>query len=675
MSGQQLPGHESLALPQLVHAVNLLTQQGQTTAACHLYQGWIEANPTHPLLFAALFNLSVIQGDLGDVTGGIKSLQRVIEVNPDFVGAYINLGRFFERAQQADKALQIWYTGINRPLPMTGQSVIHAITALKQIARVHMDREEPEQAEQALSRCLGLSPSEDDALEQFLALRMREWRRPVLTQIEALDGKAMLKRFHPLSVAAFTDDPLLQLASAHGYVRRLLNNSGPLPRESDRRDAPIDLKGRRIRVGYLSSDLRDHAIGYLMAEFLELQERADFEVFAYFTGAAPTSAMTTRIQDAVEHWVDIRTLGDDAAAARIAADGLDILVDVNGHTRDARLGVFARRPAPIQVNWLGFPGTMASSFHHYVIADPWIIPEGSESYFSEKVLRLPCYQPNDRKRVVGEPTTRAERGLPDDKFVFCSFNALHKITAFTLDRWIAILKAVPNSVMWMLDCSAQAKRELAQRFEANGIEASRLIYAPKLANPLHLARYPLADLFLDALPYGAHTTASDALWMGVPVLTLSGRSFASRVCGSLVRSAGLPDLVVNDPQAYVARAIELANDPAALAEIKARLAAGRDSCALFDQELLVRSIGDLYRSMIADYQAGTMPEPDLRNLESYLNAGIAHDHEGVEISWVPDYEEAYRVRLAEIDRRDPLEADSRLWPHATSLLRRSGASR
>lgn len=653
---------ESLSLPELIHVAGLQVQAGNVAGACELYRTWIDANRSHPLLHAALFNLSTFYTEAGDIVSCMKALEEAIALNADFMPAYINLGRCHENLQAPERALELWYAGVNRCVPMTGLSVQHAVTALKQIARLLMDREETAAAEQALTRCLGIDPAQDDALEQFLALRMRTLSWPVLTPVESLDAKAMLRRFHPLSMAAFTDDPLLQLASAHTYSRRLLASEAPYPARTDRRSAPVDLTGRRVRVGYLSSDLRDHAIGYLLTEFFELQDTSKLEVFAYFTGQAPTSAITSRIENAVEHWVDLRNLTDDAAAARIAADEIDILVDVNGHTRDARLGVFARRPAPIQVNWLGFPGSMGTPYHHYVIADPWIIPPGSEKYYSERVVRLPCYQPNDRKRVVAERPTREAAGLPDDAFVFCSFNALHKITRFTLERWVAILNGVPGSVLWLLDCPPQTKAMLVAFVEARGIAASRLVFAPKLQNAHHLARYPLADLFLDALPYGAHTTSSDALWMGVPVLTLSGRSFASRVCGSLVRSAGLAELVVTDPDAYVRRAIALAQDPATMARLKETLAAERDTCVVFDQGLLARSIGDLFMNMVADYQRGCLPQPDLTNLDQYLSAGVAFDHEATEMAWVVDYDAHYRAQLAQADRRTPLAADARLWP-------------
>lgn len=651
----------NLGLSELIHGASVLLQLGDASAACQLYHDWIDANPGHALLHVVYFNLSTHLGEMGEHLQSMQALERAIACNADFLPAYVNLGRIYENLKAPERALELWYAGVSRPMQVTGLAVQHTTTALKQIARLQMELERGDQAEPVLARCIAIDPSQDDALEQYLALRMRELRWPVLAPIETLSSQAMLRRFHPLSVAAFTDDPLLQLSAAYNYSRRVLAADPADLAKHDRRDAKIDVSGRRIRVGYLSSDLRDHAIGYLLAEFFELQDRNEIECFTYFIGRGASSPLSTRIETAVEHWRDTRNMSDDAIAERIAADEIDILVDVNGHTRDAHLGVLARRPAPIQVNWLGFPGSMGTPFHHYMIADPWIVPPEAEKYYSERVVRLPCYQPNDRKRAVADKPTRADAGLPDDAFVFCSFNAPHKITRFTLLRWIEILKATPNSVLWLLDCSIQAKQTLASMFASNGVSPPRLVFAPKLQNAHHLARYPLADLFLDTLPYGAHTTASDALWMSVPVLTLSGRCFAARVCGSLVQSAGLGELVVADARDYVRLAIELGTAPQRVAALREKLAAQRDSCVLFDQPMLAEKLGEIYASMVADYNSGNLPMPDLTNLDRYLEAGIAFDHEGVEMAALADYEGFYRSQLERADRAEKLSTDSRLW--------------
>jgi predicted O-linked N-acetylglucosamine transferase (SPINDLY family) len=651
----------TLPIGGLIDAAAALSASGQAALARQLYQTWIAHNPDHPQLFVACFNSSALDTQAGDASAAMESLKKSIALNSDFIPAYINLGGLLERSGAPDRAIELWRTAANRSVPMSGTAVSYAHTALKQIARVLSDHQQGESAEAAVQLCLDLDPRHQDVIEQYVAMRLANCKWPVVVPWERLDRKALMRGIHPLSTAVYTDDPLLQLAAADRYVR-LAAFEGVLTPEADRRNAAIDLTNRRLRVGYISSDLRDHAIGYLMAELFERHDRDAVEVFAYYCGPASTNPLATRIKAAVEHWVDIRNLSDDDAARKIAADGIDVLVDVNGHTRDSRTGVFARRPAPVQVNWLGFPGTMGTPYHQYIIADDWIIPEDSELYYSEKVVRLPCYQPNDRKRIVAkERPSRHDAGLPEDAVVFCCFNGTHKIGRFTFERWMQILNGVPGSVLWLLDATAETKNRLGEYAERKGISRDRLVFAPKQHNPLHLARYALADLFLDTAPYGAHTTASDALWMGVPVLTLSGRSFASRVCGSLVRAAGVPELVTTRPEDYVAKAIALGNDRAAIAAYKAKLAAGRDTCLLFDTDLLVAKLEDLYRWMCAEHQEGRVPRPDLTNLDAYLEAGIDHDHEAQEVLAIADYHGFYKRKLTRLHLARPMRPDARLW--------------
>ena len=650
-----------LTLIELINAAGGLSQSGQPALARQLYKVWINFNRDHPHLYIALFNCAALDTQADDLVEARKSLSNAIALNPEFMPAYINLGGLLERSGLADQGLEQWRSVADRVTAINGVAVGHAITALKQMVRVLAERQNNEEAEAAVRRCLELNPHQKDVIEQLIALRLAECKWPVVTPWEGVDRSLLMKGIHPLSIGVYTDDPMLQLASAH-HCAKTTDSQLPASPDSDRRHAPIDPDGRRLRVGYVSSDLRDHAIGYLMAELFEVHDASKVEVFAYYCGRAPSGALYERIRGSVEHWADIRELSDDDAARLVAADEVDILVDVNGHTRDSRAGVFARRPAPIQVNWLGYPGSMGTPHHHYIIADDWTIPPASELYYSEKVVRLPCYQPNDRKRVVApERPTRQDAGLPDDAVVFCCFNGPHKISRFTFERWLGILRNVPQGVLWLLESSAETKERLQAYADQNGVDRSRLVFAPKLANAHHLARYPLADLFLDTSPYGAHTTCSDALWMGVPVLTHSGRGFPSRVCGSLLRAAGLPEMVCATPQEYVQRAVALGLDKPALQALRARLEASRDSCVLFDTGKLVSALEDLYASMCAEYARGRMPCPDLTNLEAYLDVGVEHDHEGREMLTVEDYPGLYKAKMARHHLARPLPPDARLW--------------
>jgi len=458
----------------------------------------------------------------------------------------------------------------------------------------------------------------------------------------------------PLTLLSYRDDPIWQLSNAAAFTQAQIGH----PERASPPARKISSPGSRLKIGYLSSDLCQHAVGYLTAEIYGLHDRSRVEVFAYYTGSAKDDAIKERIRADVDIWRNIAPLSDDAAADLIAADGIDILVDLNGHTKDARLGVLARTPAPIIVNWLGFPGTTGSAFHHYIIADDVIIPPRLERFYSETVLRLPCYQPLDRQRLVSETRpTRAELGLPEDAIVFCCFNEPRKITAETWDSWMRILVAVPDSVLWLLIPAGVTRGRLGELAEAAGVSRDRLIFADRRSNADHLARYPLADVVLDSFPYGAHTTASDAMWMGVPIVTRQGNSFASRVCSSLVRAAGLPELACETTEEFVAKAIALAKDPTERSRLRTVLLE-RQSGVLFDTPRLVRALEGLYQRMWNDFIRGERPRPSLANMAVYNDVAIDLALRSGETGNDP---ETYRRALAGRQNYTYLEADHRLW--------------
>ncbi|MEZ5959377.1 MAG: hypothetical protein R3C30_02975 [Hyphomonadaceae bacterium] len=649
----------SLDLNELIQATQQLTGANQPDLARQLYQVWIAMNAEHPLLFIAHFNCSTLLAQGGDHGGALASLRAALAVNPDFAPAHINLGSALERGGDAAAAVDQWKAGVERLAAITGDTIEYKITLLKQLSRVLSDNQQHEAAEVALAQCLDLGLHQRDVVEQYAAVRLAQCKWPIAATQTKLTRSSFVSRFHPLSSCAYSDDPLQHLGLAHAYTNAV---APPVTSVSDRRNAPIG-QGRRLRIGYVSSDLRAHAVGYLMANLFEAHDPKAVEIFVYYCGIPADDGINQRIKNAAEHWTDIRNISDDAAATAIASDEIDILIDVNGHTRDARPGVFARRPAPIQVNWLGYPGTMGSPYHHYIIGDEWVIPQDHEIYYSERVLRLPCYQPNDRKRIVDTaPPQRSDHGLPENAFVFCCFNAAHKVTRYSFERWMAILNQVPNSVIWLLDYNAETNTRLRTAAETYGVSGDRLIFAKKVPNPRHLARYPLADLFLDTSPYGAHTTASDALWMGVPVLTYMGRSFASRVCGSLVRAAGVPELITTSPEAFVPHAVELATtDQLRLQELRQRLIANRDTSTLFDIDDLARKLETLFAQMADEHRAGKLPRPNLANLDAYLDIGVNIDHDSAEIGAAADYHAIYRDALAARHYNAPLPADGRLW--------------
>lgn len=645
----------NLSVADLIRTVETLRQSGQAKSVETLYSTWIDHNADNPLLYAVLFNYSVVLSDANRLEPARDCLQRAIALNPDFMPAYINLGRVYERQGNAGTALVQWSAALTRMAPVSGQAISYKTTALNQSARALEAANQDQAAEEMLRQSLDIDPHQREAAQHFVALRQRQCEWPILTPWDRVTQRVLINGMSPLSAGAFTDDPILQMAMAWNYNKS--DVAEPPAPIATFKPAPGE---RRLRVGYLSSDLREHAVGYLMAEVLALHDRSKVEVFAYYCGPEAKDPLHLHFKATADHWTSITGLDDATAAKKIAADKIDILVDLNGYTREARVNVIALRPAPVIVNWLGYPGTMGSPYHHYIIADDWIIPPDHELYYSEKVLRLPCYQPNNRKRGVAKRPSRAETGLPDNAFVFCCFNGAHKISRFTFDRWLMIIERVPNSVLWLLSSTEQADKRLREYAAARGIAPERVIFAQKLANPFHLVRYPLADLFLDSAPYGAHTTGSDALWMGVPVLTLTGKSFASRVCGSLVRSAGIPEMVCETAAEFVQRAIDYGNDPGLLKPIAEKLRAGRDASVLFDTPALVKSLEELYAQMRGDFESGNLPKPDLTNLDVYLETGGRVNHEEIEVQTMDNYLDWWRQRLAQRHALRPIPADKRL---------------
>lgn len=653
-----------LPIEGLVGIADKLRLSGQIDYAKQLYNLWIHLNQHAPSLYAAYFNHANLLSSTNDLAGAKSALESAIRLAPDFYGSYINIGGVCERQGDTSQAITYWLALNNKVSAVNSNSIDYKLMALKQIGRVLEGGRQFESSEHFLKDSLEIVPNQHDVTQHFIAMRLAQCKWPVTQPLSKMGRKDLIKGMGPLSMSVYVDDPMLQMACSWHYNKSFLGYPSHDYQERHKALRQNPRQGRR-RVGYISSDLRNHAVGYVMAEFFELHARGNCEVFIYYCGSPDSDALQERIKAGVEHWVNIRDMSDEAAAERIMNDGIEILVDVNGYTKEARTKVFALNPAPIQVNWFGYPGTMGSPYHHYIIADDWIIPRDHEQYYSEKVMRLPCYQPNDRKRVVdAKRFTRAELSLPEKGVVFCCFNGSQKITRFTFERWMTILKGVEGSVLWLLATNDSVHQRLWEYAKKCVVEPSRIVFAPPIQNQLHLARYLLADLFLDTSPYGAHVTASDSLWMGVPILTLSGLGFASRVCGSLSRAAGVPEMVCSTPDEYVARAIELGNNPSELKRLKEKLASNRDTCLLFDVAQLITHIEALYGEMWDEFCEGKLPRPDLTNMDVYLDRGCERDPDSVEVLATSDYADFYKTEFLRRHRYSQMVPDQRLWTAA-----------
>jgi len=410
---------------------------------------------------------------------------------------------------------------------------------------------------------------------------------------------------NPFCLMSLSDDASLQKRSAQILVQSAYPPRNVLP--------PIAVRpaGTKLRLGYVSGDFRNHAVAHLMAGLIEMHDRERFDVIGFSLGPDTTDAMRKRIQRGFDRFIDVGNLTDLEAAQKIREEQIDVVIDLGGHTGGGRPGIFAHRAAPLQLSYLGYTGTTGAPYMDYVIADDTVIPYESREHYTEKVIYLPgSYMISDRARLISERTfTREEEGLPPGGFVFCSFNNSYKITPTVFDQWMRILTRVPESVLWLSQSNTAVPRRLCTEAVRRGVAAERLVFARRaqeLAD--HLARHRLAGLFLDTLPFNAHTTASDALWSGLPVLTRPGESFASRVAASLVKAAGIPELVVSTPQAYEDLAVELATDAQRLQQITRRLRDARLDCALFDTRRTTRFLEAAYTKAYERQRAGHAPD-------------------------------------------------------------------
>ena len=648
-----------------VDAVELIDVASQLTAdpktqhlVSDLYRTWLVYNASNPFAHAIFFNYGCILTSNNNLEGAKAILRESIRLNPDFYSSYINLGNVLERMGSAEDAVACWQTVVDRLPSIKYDALTHKLSALKQIARAS---DSPAAVEGALRQSLEIKPDQRDILQQWINSRRGQCKWPLIEPWAHLTAKELKKGFAPLSLAAYSDDPLWQLANACMYTK--FEYGKPTKIYWDHHQSLLDNRtSNRLRIGYLSSDIREHAMGYLTVQIYELHNRENVEVFIYYVGHKVTDHIQTRAKASSDHWYEGTDKSEEEIAAQMVADRIDILVDLNGHTQGAKPKLLAMRPAPIIVNWLGYPGTMGSPYHNYIFADEFIIPKEYEIYYSEKVMRLPCYQSNDQKRLVSDKIpTRQEEGLPEDTMVFSCLNGVQKITPYIWNLWMDILKQVPESVFWLLSESEPIKQRLRDMAVQQGVAAERLIFASRKKNLEHVKRFGLSDLGLDSTPYGSHTTASDGLWASVPILTLPGISFASRVCGSLVKAAGLEEFICSTPEEYVARAVELGRNREQLQLYRQKLAEQHDTCTLFDTPSLVKHMEIRFTEMWDEFRQGKLHRPDLSNLDIYQEIGIELDVDGVGRDTNPEYIASYREKLIEKDRQCYIRPDDRLW--------------
>jgi Predicted O-linked N-acetylglucosamine transferase, SPINDLY family len=525
----------------------------------------------------------------------ITSYDRAVLLKPGYADAYYNRGNALKELRRPEEALA---------------SYDKALALKPDFAEAHgnrgnalVDLQRLDAAVDSYRRALTLRPASEFMFGSYLHTKMRvcEWNS-LVDELHRYGGGIVegQKITAPFPLLGLLDVPELQQKAAKIFTEARYPRSHAL--------GPF--KGRapdgKIRVAYYSADFHDHATAYLMAELLERHDPRSFEIYGFSFGPERQDGMRQRLSSAFYKFIDVRNKTDTEVARLSRELGMDIAVDLKGYTQDARPGMFALGCAPVQVNYLGYPGTMGADYMDYVIADKFVLPVECQGFFEEKAVYLPhSYQVNDSRRRVSERIfTRQELGLQEGGFVFCCFNNNYKILPQTFDSWMRILKAVEGSVLWLLEDNATAAKNLRREAQARGVDGQRLVFAQRMPLDEHLARHRLADLFLDTLPCNAHTTASDALWAGLPLLTCKGNTFAGRVAGSLLNAMDLPELVTSTPQDYESVAIELATNPGALCELRNRLEKNRATSPLFDAGLYARHLEAAYRAMHDRYQAG-----------------------------------------------------------------------
>jgi predicted O-linked N-acetylglucosamine transferase (SPINDLY family) len=586
------------ALAANANDVELLNNRGvtlyqlkRTEEARASYDKALTLAPSH---VESLLNRAFLLQAIGDPEGALADYEKTVALAPANARAFNGRGSVLHTLKREQAALADFDKAL----------ALDAGLADAWANRAHLRwslNQDYDGAAADLAAALGVNPDLPYARGELLHLKMfaADWddfdaqKRLVDQGVQA--GKQIVRPFVYQAVSSSPAD--LQACS------RIFAKSLFPPLESVR-IAPRD--HARIRIGYVSADFREQATAYLMAGLYELHDKSRFEIIAIDNGGGDGSSMRRRLEAAFDKVIYINQMSDAEAAARIRAEEIDILVNLNGYFGTPRMGIFARRPAPIQVNYLGFPATLGAPYIDYIIADRILIPEGEQHFYDEKVVWLPdSYQVNDSRRAIASDIpSRASLGLPEDGFVFCNFNQSYKLTPDIFTCWMRLLRQVEDSVLWLPAAKPPFEANVARQAERQGVDPGRIRFAPFLPLEQHLARLKRADLFLDGLPYNAHTTASDALWAGLPLITCRGTSFPGRVAASLLQAAGLPELVTESLGDYEKLALALARDIARLAAVRQKLADNRLTCPLFDTGRFAKNLESAYATMWQTWKTG-----------------------------------------------------------------------
>lgn len=552
-----------------------LREQGRLDDALQSYDLAIRHQPHFP---SALYNRGNLLQQMRRFDEALGSFAQAIAQKPDYVEAYINSGNILQESGRLPEAVEQFGQAIALR-PDLATAYVNRGNALHELKRL-------DAAVADYRRAIILDPHSDGvrARLSFLKAHMCDWSEetdPIDVATLGIHGDAVT----PFNMLSLDDDPARNLRRSVKWAEEHYPARVRVAADAPRRP-------ERLRIGYFSADFQSHATMWLMSSLFEAHDRERFEIHAFSYGPNSHDVMRQRVIDTSDAFHDVRMLGDAAVAELSRSLAIDIAIDLKGYTQNSRPGIFAHGAAPIQMSYLGYPGSSGADFFDYAIADPVVVPAEKRAFYSEKILAMPhSYQVNDDRRPIAtDIATREALGLPGDGFVFCCFNNSFKITPDAFGCWMRLLGQVEGSVLWLLRDNDWAKANLRAEAERRGIAGSRIVFADRMPMPSHLARHVHADLFLDSFAYNAHTTASDALWAGVPVVTKLGEGFAARVGASLLRAIGLPELITETIEAYERLALDLAKSPERIRALKAKIAAGRLASPLFDTPRFVRDL-------------------------------------------------------------------------------------
>lgn len=572
-----------------------LYNQGQLSEVVEQSEALIKQ---YPDAFIVWNLLGAAKKGLGQIDEAIVAYNKALILQPDYPDTYNNMGVTLREQGKLEEAIAAYDRALSIK-PDYAEAFHNMGNALRAQGKL-------DEAIAAYDKALSLKPEYAEARSQrlFQLAHICDWSAIETDRSYVAELGIIGQSVSPFSVLSLEDAPERHRLRSEFHARKMYPQR-PLPAI-----AKPSRKPERLRIGYFSGDFRNHAMMHCMAQIFAVHDKSNFEIFAYSYGPDTQDMMRKKLMSDVDVFHDVRDMDDKRIVDLARADNLSIAIDLQGYTAGTKTELFAYGLAPVQISYLGYPGALGTDFIDYIVSDPVVIPEDKRQYYSEQIIYLPhTYFPTNNTRVISNTLiTREDMGLPNEGFVFCCFNASYKISRKEFDIWMRLLGKVEDSVLWLLKSNKWAEQNLKREAEARGISAERLIFAEKAPHDEHLARQKLADLFLDTFNVNAHTTTSDALWAGLPVLTKLGEGFAARVAASLLTAIGLPELITESEEAYEALALALATDPNELAKIKSKLEANRLTQPLFDSETYTRHLETGYHMAYDRYFTGLTPD-------------------------------------------------------------------